>query len=171
MSDMIKTVVDQFKFNSMILSLATGDLKNDASGHRLRSGEGSSISFLMGHLLSSRYGILKMLGAGDENPFAEMFGGNAQPRDVSDYPDVSEFNAAWEELAPRLHAALQGAGDDQLLAPAPDGFPVEDQTMRGAVTFLCWHESYHAGQIGTLRTELGYSSVADQLHAALAAKS
>ncbi len=30
MSDMIKPVVDQFKFNSMILSLATGDLGNDA---------------------------------------------------------------------------------------------------------------------------------------------
>lgn len=171
MSDMIKPVVDQFKFNSMILSLATGDLKNDAAGHRLRNGEGSSISYLMGHLLSSRYGMLKMLGAGDENPFAEQFGRDASPRDVSEYPNITELKSAWDELSPRFHTALQDATDDQLLAPAPDGFPpIEDQTMRGAVGFLCWHESYHVGQIGILRTEQGYPSTEHQVHAAVAAK-
>jgi uncharacterized damage-inducible protein DinB len=171
MSDLIKPVVDQFKFNSMILSLATGDIKNEAAGHRLRKGEGSSISYLMGHLLSSRYGILKMLGAGDENPYADQFGRNAGPRDGIEYPDISEFNAAWDELSPRFHKALQDATDDQLLAPAPDGFPVEDQTMRGAIAFLGWHEAYHVGQIGILRTEQGYPSTEHQVHAAMAAKS
>ncbi len=171
MSDMIKPVVDQFKFNSMILSLATGDLKNDAAGHRMRNGEGSSISYLMGHLLSSRYGMLKILGAGDENPFAEQFGRNAAPRDVSEYSDIAEFKSAWDELSHRFHTALQEATDDQLLAPAPDGIPIEDQTMRGAINFLCWHESYHVGQIGMLRTEQGYPSTEHQVHAAMAAKS
>ena len=129
MSDMIKPVIDQFKFNSMVLSLATSDLKNEDAGHRLRGGEGSSVSFLIGHLLSSRYGLLKMLDAGEENPYA------------------------------------------QLLAPPPEGFPIEDQTIRGGISFLSWHESYHVGQIGVLRTELGYSSTEHQVHAAMTAKS
>lgn len=170
MSDMIKPVVDQFKFNSMILSLATGDLTNEAAGYRLRHGKGSSVSYLMGHLLSSRYGILKMLSAGNENPFAEQFGRNAAPCDVSEYSDIAEFKSAWDELSHRFHAVLQEATDDQLLAPAPDGFPIEDQTMRGAINFLCWHESYHVGQIGMLRTEQGYPSTEHQVHAAMAAK-
>ncbi len=168
MSDLIKPIIDQFKFNSMVLNLATSDLKNDDAGHRLRGGEGSSVSFIMGHLLSSRYGLLKMLGAGDENPYAEQFGRNAESRDVSDYPDISEFNQAWSALSDSFHAALEGATDEQLLAPAPEGFPIEDQTMRGAITFLCWHESYHVGQIGVLRTEQGYSSTEHQVHAAMA---
>jgi uncharacterized damage-inducible protein DinB len=170
MSDMLKTVVDQFKFNSMTLSLGTGDLKNEDAGHRLRNGAGSSISYLMGHLLSSRYGLLKTLGAGEENPFAEMFGRNAGPRDVGEYEDITEFKAAWDELAPRFHAALEAATDEELLA-AVEGYPVEDQTVRGAVTFLCWHETYHVGQIGVLRTEQGYPSTEHQVHAALTAKS
>ncbi len=170
MSDLIKPVIDQFKFNSMILSLGTSDLKNEDAGHRLRKGEGSSITYLMGHLLSSRYGVLKMLGAGDENPYAEQFGRNAEPRDVSEYPDISEFNQAWSALSDSFHAALESATDEQLLAPAPEGFPTEDQTMRGAISFLCWHESYHVGQIGGLRTELGYSSTEHQVHAAMAGK-
>ena len=170
MSDLIKPVIDQFKFNSMILSLGTSDLKNEDAGHRLRKGEGSSMTYLMGHLLSSRYGLLKMLGAGDENPYAEQFGRNAEPRDTSDYPDISEFSQAWSALSDSFHASLESATDEQLLAPAPEGFPTEDQTMRGAISFLCWHESYHVGQIGVLRTELGYSSTENQVHAAMTAK-
>ena len=170
MSDLIKPVIDQFKFNSMVLSLATSDLKNEDAGHRLRSGEGSSVTFLMGHLLSSRYGILKMLGAGDENPYAEQFGRNAEPQDVGDYPDISEFNEAWSALADSFHGALENATDEELLVAPPEGFPTEDQTLRGAIAFLSWHEAYHMGQIGVLRTELGYSSIANQVHAGMAAK-
>ena len=168
MSDLIKPVIDQFKFNSMVLSLTTSDLKNEDAGHRLRGGQGSSVSFLIGHLLSSRYGILKMLDAGEENPFAEQFGRNAESQDVSNYPDISELSQAWTALSDSFHAALEGASDEQLLAPAPEGFPTEDQTMRGAISFLSWHEAYHVGQIGLLRTELGYSSIAHQVHAAMA---
>ena len=168
MSDLIKPVIDQFKFNSMVLSLATSDLKNEDAGHRLRSGEGSSVTFLMGHLLSSRYGILKMLGAGDENPYAEQFGRNAEPRNVSDYPDISEFNEAWSALADSFHGALENATDEELLVAPPEGFTTDDQTLRGAISFLSWHEAYHMGQIGVLRTELGYSSIANQVHAAMA---
>ena len=124
----------------------------------------------MGHLLSSRYGMLKMLGAGDENPYADQFGRNAEPRDASDYPDISEFNQAWSALSDSFHAALAGASDEQMLAPAPEGFPVEDQTMRGAIVFLCWHESYHVGQIGGMRTEMGYPSTEHLVHAAMAVK-
>ena len=114
--------------------------------------------------------MLKLLGVGDENPFAEQFGRDAGPQDVSEYPNITEFKSAWDALSPRFHAALQEAKDEQLLTPV-EGYPVEDQTVRGALNFLCWHETYHVGQIGLLRTELGYASVADQVHAALAAKS
>ncbi len=170
MSDLLRPVIEQFKFNSMIVSLATSDMSNEHAGHRMRDGQGSSVSFLLGHLLSSRYGTLKMLGAGDENPFAEQFGRGAEPKDVSEYPDISEFKSAWDALCDEFHAALEGVSDDQLLASRPDGFPIEDRTMRGAIGFLCWHESYHVGQIGLLRTEQGYSSTEHQVHAAMAAK-
>ncbi len=170
MSDLLKPVIEQFKFKSMIVSLATSDMSNEHAGHRARDGQGSSVSFLLGHLLSSRYGVLKMLGVGDENPFAEQFGRGAQPRDVSEYPDISEFKSQWDALTNSFHATLEGASEEQLLASPPDGFPIHDQTMRGAISFLCWHESYHVGQIGMLRTEQGYPSTEYQVHAAMEAR-
>jgi uncharacterized damage-inducible protein DinB len=170
MSDLLKPVIEQFKFNSMIVSLATSDLSNEHAGHRSRAGQGSSVSFLLGHLLSSRYGVLKMLGAGDENPFADQFGRGAVPKDVSEYPDVGEFKSKWDALTDLFHGTLEGASEEQLLASPPDGFPIQDQTMRGAITFLCWHESYHVGQIGMMRTEQGYPSTEHQVHAAMEAR-
>ena len=86
MSDLLRPVIEQFKFNSMVVSLATSDMRNEHAGYRMRDGQGSSVSFLLGHLLSSRYGTLKMLGAGDENPFAEQFGRGAEPKDVERIP-------------------------------------------------------------------------------------
>ena len=169
MNDLIRPVADQFKFNSLILSLATSDLKNEHAGRRFREGQGSSISFLMGHLLSSRYGVLKMLGAGDDNPFAEQFGRNAAPLDVGGYPDISEFKTAWDGLSDRFHAALDRATEDQLLSSV-EGYPVDDHTVRGALMFMAWHESYHVGQVGFFRTAQGYPSTERQVHAAMAEK-
>ena len=44
-----------------------------------------------------------------------------------------------------------------------------DQTARGALMFLAWHESYHVGQMGLMRTEMGYPSVQARLYEVLSA--
>ena len=38
-----------------------------------------------------------------------------------------------------------------------------DQTVRGALMFRAWHESYHVGQIGLILTELGYPALRERL--------
>ena len=167
MSDHTKALADMFEFNSTMTSVGLGDLKNDDAVHRVRNGEGSSMSFLTGHMLSSRYGILKMLGETKENPYAELFGGSAEAQDGSAYPDVSELKDGWDDLSERFVATLRGLADDQALAPAPDGFPIQDKTMRGAIMFLAWHESYHVGQLGLMRTEMGYQSLQHALYATM----
>ncbi len=165
----LRPIADQFKFNAMIVDLALGDLKNADAVRRMRKGEGSSISYMAGHLASSRYGILKMLGATDRNPYADLFGGKNGAKDGSHYPDVAELRAGWREVVKAFEQALERATESQLLGPAPDGFPIEDQTVRGAIGFLLWHECYHAGQIGMIRTELGYSSTQQLTYEAMAA--
>lgn len=37
--------------------------------------------------------------------------------------------------------------------------PVEDKTIMGGFAFLISHESYHVGQLGLLRKELGLSTI------------
>ena len=161
MNNNIKSLGDIFDFNSLTISLALGDLSNDDAMRCARDGAGSSIAFLAGHLLSSRYGILKMLGAADENPYAEQYGQNAEPNDDH---NLEKMKADWGTTSALLTAALENATEDQILADAPGGFPVPDKTIRGGLMFLAWHETYHVGQVGLMRTEYGYPSVQEQIH-------
>ena len=163
MNHHIKSVADIYAFNTLSVRVCLGDLSHDDAGRRWRDGDGSSILFLLGHLLSSRVGLLKRFGETEDNPYAELFGGNADPRDGADYPPLEELARGWDEVATRLESTLAGLSEDQVMASA-EGFPIPDQTARGALMFLAWHESYHAGQIGLMRTEMGYPSMQARLY-------
>ena len=164
MADSIKGIADVFTHNTTMVHVGISDLTNEDANHRMRSGEGSSISFMVGHLMSTRYGILKLLGLTDENPFADKWGGDNAARDASEYPDISELAQAWDELGVRIADALAGITDEQALAPSPATLPVEDTSYRGTLGFFAWHESYHVGQIGLIRTELGYEALRYRLY-------
>lgn len=163
MNHHIKSVADIYAFNTVSLRVSLGDLSAEDAGRRWRDGGGSSIIFLLGHLLSSRVGLLKRFGETEDNPYAELFGGNAGARDASDYPGLDELARGWDDVAARLESTLAGLSEEQVMADA-EGFPIADQTARGALMFLAWHESYHVGQIGLMRTEMGYPSVQARIY-------
>ena len=166
MSDLILSTVTQFRFNSEMLSLGLADLSQEDAVRRWRDGNGSSIAYLAGHITSSRYGLLKSLGAATENPYAELYGTGAGSKDGSEYPPVTELKSGWDGVAAKLHAALEALTDEDALAADEGGFPTPDQTLRGRISFIAWHEAYHIGQIGILRTEMGYPSMRQVLYAA-----
>jgi uncharacterized damage-inducible protein DinB len=159
MSDLIKGIADVLNFNTTLVQVGISDLTNEHANHRMRGGEGSSITFIVGHLASTRCGMLKALGATDQNPFAEKWGAGNEVGDASDYPDISELASDWDELGVMLADALAGITDEQALAAWPNQLPVSDPSRRGALGFFSWHESYHTGQIGLIRTELGYKAL------------
>jgi uncharacterized damage-inducible protein DinB len=163
MSDPIDPLIETFAFNSRVVSLAAGDLSNQDATRRWKKGTGSSISYLVGHLCSSRYGLLKLLGVAHANPFAARFGAGVGSSDGGDYPTIAELTSRWRDLAGRLHGALTSLTPSQLDAEAPTAYPISDRTVRGALAFICWHESYHVGQVGILRTEMGYPSIQERL--------
>jgi len=156
MNALIRPVADTFAFNTSMVSLGLSDLPNIDAIRRNREGQGNSISFLVGHVSSSRYGVLKMLGAAHANPFADQFGAGVACEAGSEYPSVGELSERWSQLAGNLATALEDLGEDGLLAEATTSYPTPDKTVRGALAFICWHECYHLGQIGMLRTEMGY---------------
>jgi uncharacterized damage-inducible protein DinB len=164
MHELIRPVAETYAFNSRIVSLATADLTNEHAVTRMKGGRGSSISYLIGHISSSRCGLLKMLGVSADNPFAELFGAGVGSSDGSDYPPIRELADRWEELAGDFRRALEDLAKDRLLAEPPISYPTPDSTVRGALAFICWHECYHVGQIGLMRTELGYDSLRQRLY-------
>ncbi|MCP4203453.1 MAG: DinB family protein [bacterium] len=166
MSELILPAATLFRFNSEMLSLGLSDLSQEDAVHRLKNGDGSSIAYLVGHITSSRYGLLKSLGVASENPFQDLHGAGVGSKDGSAYPPITELKAGWDEAAGKLHAALDAITDEEALAEEEGGFPIPDPTLRGRLTFIAWHESYHIGQIGILRTEMGYPSMRKVLYAA-----
>ncbi|MCP3961638.1 MAG: hypothetical protein GY719_27675 [bacterium] len=69
MSHLIQPLVDIFDFNTMTVSVSLADLDNEDAGQRMRQGDGSSITFLAGHLISTRHVMLQLLRAIDDNPY------------------------------------------------------------------------------------------------------
>lgn len=161
MNDRTKSLADIFSFNSKMVRFGLEDLTDEGYDHRMRGGEGSSIRFLVGHLLASRIAVLKLLG--QEAEADRMAAGSPAG---SEEPSLAEQRERWDEVAETLSAALGRLGDEDALAPQ-EGLPVADRTVRGALMFRSWHESYHVGQIGMIRTELGYPALRTKLQAEL----
>ncbi|RMH17172.1 MAG: DinB family protein [Gemmatimonadetes bacterium] len=156
MSHALAHVRDIFSFNSTLVRLGIEDLSNEDAVRRVRGGEGSSISFLVGHMASSRYGILKELGVTDENPFLELWGEQQGARDGADYPGIEDLARRWDALADLFDRTLAELGEDRLQGDTNLSVPNPRGTLLGALYFFLWHESYHVGQLGLLRTEWGY---------------
>ena len=165
MHELIRPVADTFAFNTAMVQAGLGDLPNHDAIKRSRDGEGNSISFLVGHIASSRYGLLKMLGVAHANPFAEQFGAGVGCQPGTDYPSVGQLSERWSQLAETLHTALDRLSEQRLLAESTTSYPTPDKSIRGALAFICWHECYHLGQIGMVRAELGYPSLRTRLYA------
>lgn len=165
-NEQIKPIRETYRFNTELVLLALEDLSPEDAVRRWKNGQGSSIAYLVGHVSSSRYGVLKTLGAETRNPYAELYGAGVGAKDGAAYPPLAELAAGWRQTAARLDAALHAVTDEQALRPATESYPTGDQTLRGQLAFIAWHESYHIGQIGILRTEMGYPSLRQRLSAA-----
>jgi hypothetical protein len=121
--------------------------------------EGSNpMTWIVGHLVSSRFGLMTLVGGPAERPaWAPLFA-RGRTRESSDaYPPVAELLDALEVAAERLPVLMADLTETQWNAPSPRTFPIADRSVRGALSFMTLHESYHVGQLAYLRKWLGHS--------------
>lgn len=161
MHPLIQPCAALYNVNTLTFRLSLADLTVEHAGFRMKQGEGNSIAYLAGHLLYSRYGLLRTLRVAEENPWKETFGSGTTPKDVSEYPSLEEMQGAWAAGSKSLGVALAGLDEETWHSEPPNRYPTPDPTIRGALFFMALHESYHLGQIGMLRAELGYPAVQD----------
>jgi uncharacterized damage-inducible protein DinB len=103
--------------------------------------------------------MAKLLDASIPNPIGERLADARSADDVTDLPTLEELRAAWTVVASHLDVELQAASASQLQEPSPQRFPVDDPSVAAGLAFLVHHESYHLGQIGLLRRQLGYGAM------------
>jgi uncharacterized damage-inducible protein DinB len=157
---MVRPLAENLRFSNFIMNLVIRDLSNEDAVRRARGEEGASIAWVVGHLCHYRREMMSLLGAQATDPHGEIFTGSAG--DGSDYPSIFELLKRWNEIHDELAKVLESVTDDQLLSRlAAHDSPHSEKTVLESFVFLVWHESYHLGQLGTLRTQLGYPATAE----------
>jgi hypothetical protein len=119
-------------------------------------GEGSTcMLWNFGHVANTRCGLLQILGVEHPRFHNDLFGRGASHADCDKYPEAEAVAAAFDEASAKLQARFETLTDADLAAPSPRDFPVADKSIAGAITFLAFHEGYHAGQMAYIRKWLG----------------
>lgn len=127
-----------------------------------RPGPGSSpLLWVIGHVVASRNQLARIVGAGLELSWASLFARLSRFDETAANPSLAELQRVLGELSVQLQARLPALGEAELAAPSPTGLPTPDKTVRGAIAFLVYHESYHVGQLGYLVKWLGYPGIVD----------
>ncbi len=111
------------------------------------------------HLIDARCFVVRLLGGECSHGFEAVTDGARTVEDIPEYPAMGEIEAAWERVSEVLLTHLRDAHPEILRGAPPFRFPVDDETVLGAVTFLAHHEAYHLGQLGLIRKALGMAPI------------
>jgi len=137
------------------LGLQLGDLKNADAVRRARGDLGSSISWIVGHLLSGRCQAIQSCGIDHPDPYEEQFSFQCPATDGRDYADIAELHKDWNDIHDKLYDAISQLKHEHLLGESKLPNPHGDSSLLGALSFTTWHEAYHIGVIGLLRVQWG----------------
>ncbi len=131
-------------------------------GDLLRApGDANPMIWLAGHLTYCRCAVSRFTGSNRELPWAELFGRYSKLADDSAYPSIDAVLAVWNEASAEIPERLKQLDEAALAAPAPSRMPVKDPSLRGAISFMAWHEAYHVGQMAYVRKWLGKGGLID----------
>ena len=115
---------------------------------------------MIGDLNYVRCILLEWLGRPTPFPWTETFkNGLAETDDETSYPDTDEVLALCREVSQALLLRLDEGSPSELSEPTPVPLPACEATMRGAVSYLAYHESYHVGQMAFVHQALGKGRV------------
>lgn len=120
---------------------------------------GSTLNWVIGHIVASRDGMLKVLGS--ETTWDEQLGekyqrGSSVPAG-GEVDEISELLLDLDRSQELLEAALAGATAEQLAEPSG----IRDNSKLEWLEFLTWHDSYHVGQTAVYRRLAGLEGALD----------
>jgi uncharacterized damage-inducible protein DinB len=143
-----------YQLNTDLLINCLDGLSDREAQTRLEAG-GNSITFLAAHLVDSRHFLVGRLERPLSNPLAQYLADVRSIDDITEWPSLDELRTEWLKISAHLQAVLSEFNADELDEPNVHRFPVEDTSRLGMIAFLVQHDSYHLGQVGFLRRQLG----------------
>jgi len=146
----IAALISQFELQTRLFNNVLENITDEQSSKKLTE-DTNHLSWLTGHVLSSRYMLANVLGLAVNEPHAELFSrGKGLQKGVT-YPSVNELQKEWNPLSEKLLAKLNALGENDLAAPAPFPLPMGGSDIKTLVSFMSHHEAYTIGQMGILR--------------------
>lgn len=155
----LSTISRLFRTNDSLFHKALEGVSPDHLRQR-PSDQSNPMIWIACHLTYSRAAFARMTGTQiEQRPWLKLFHRGAKIEDLLDYPQIEEVIAAWKEASDILSSRMPELTEEELSKPGSFEVPSGDQTMRGAIAFLMFHETYHVGQLAYLRKWLGYSQL------------
>jgi uncharacterized damage-inducible protein DinB len=112
---------------------------------------GNCLNWVLGHVVSSRKGILKLLGHEVElqNDYTRYLRGSDPIGKSEEAREFQEILADFQQTQQLIEAALADISVESLQVK------LDDETVAEKLAFAYFHETYHVGQTGMLRRLAG----------------
>lgn len=156
----VKPIGEILQVNNYLFGLSFEGIDENLARKQLRD-NANSVTWLLGHVASSRFEILGLTGMKAESPWGELFDTSIMKADQTKYPNLNEIKSVWDGITVNLMENLPKLDESRLSQPIPFKLPTQEQTVLSGLAFLAMHESYHVGQISTQRRMLGIDSLFD----------
>jgi uncharacterized damage-inducible protein DinB len=147
------------ELNTDLLLNALDGLSDDQARRQLEGG-GNTVAFLVAHLTDTRHFLANRLGRPLANPLSRYLAQASSIEDIVEWPSLAEQRDWWRAVSRHLCDVVASRTEEELGRPDAHRFPLGDSTERGLIAFLVQHDSYHIGQIGFLRRQLGQPAMA-----------
>ncbi len=135
----------------MLKNITSEDLKKPL-------GQSNTIGWIMGHLIWSRGEILRVLGQDVSVEKWEKDFARGVPKQITGI-DLDRVLPLFESRGNNLLACIPGLTDENLNEKSGITLPGGLDDIKGFISFLIWHETFHLGQIDLLRAGLGIGGI------------
>jgi len=154
----IALLASVFRMNTrLLLNCMDGVSREDTE--RRPNERTNSLLFVACHLVDSRHFLAGYLGISTPNPLEAVLGNANSIDEVNALPSVDEVRRSWQAIGQVIDECFATLDEEDLNAPSPQRFPVDQPTVFGGIGFLLQHESYHVGQMALIRKFLGYPAM------------
>src|SRR5687767_13576896 len=148
-----------YKLNNGLVSRSLDGLSDDEVWQPPPGG-GNPVGWILGHITETRVALLGLLGRTAATGWTPAFTRGSVRADRASYPSRQTIEVAWQNTHAGMRDAFAALTPEHLQQPAA-GPPLPGaNTVADQLAFFAFHESYHVGQIGYVRRQLGHSSIA-----------
>jgi hypothetical protein len=155
----VTALVAEFNRNKLILGLVLGEFSEDDM--RCRVMGANPALWILGHIAVVRRSLGRRIGLEIEAEDWEAAFGKGSDREAP-LPGLGK-EVLLQAIVSRheeLMRSIGGLSQERLSADSGHKYPDGSNDVYGMISFLAWHEAYHLGQIGFIRSCLGKSGLA-----------